>query len=138
MNILKASSWTAASLPTIVFLYACVPHTVQPTPTGALCRTEATSPGVAVRPSRLSTSSIKLERASTRRCMASQTRKSLTDSAARRRGVDVALKTDKIESAGKTQAVMITNLQAASVPVEGSEQSRLLYHKFAVLTGGMW
>ena len=52
--------------------------------------------------------------------------------------MDVALKTDKIESAGKTQAVMITNLQAASVPVEGSEQSRLLYHKFAVLTGGMW
>jgi hypothetical protein len=41
MNILKASSWTAASLLTIVFLYACVPHTVQPTPTGALCRTEA-------------------------------------------------------------------------------------------------
>ena len=55
--------------------------------------------------------------------------------AAKNRGVDVALKTDKLESAGKRQAVMITTLQAASVPVEVSEQSRLLHHKFAVIDG---
>jgi phosphatidylserine/phosphatidylglycerophosphate/cardiolipin synthase-like enzyme len=38
--------------------------------------------------------------------------------AAKRRGVDVALKLDKLESAGKTQAAMIAKLQAAGVPVE--------------------
>jgi phosphatidylserine/phosphatidylglycerophosphate/cardiolipin synthase-like enzyme len=53
--------------------------------------------------------------------------------AAKNRGVDVALKTNKIESAGKTQAVVITKLQAAGLPVEVSEQSRLLHHKFAVI-----
>jgi phosphatidylserine/phosphatidylglycerophosphate/cardiolipin synthase-like enzyme len=36
--------------------------------------------------------------------------------AAKNRGVDVALKLDKLESAGKTQAAMITKLQAGSVP----------------------
>jgi mitochondrial cardiolipin hydrolase len=55
--------------------------------------------------------------------------------AAKNRGVDVALKTDKIESAGKTQAGMITKLQAAGVPVEVSEQSCHLHHKFAVIDG---
>jgi phosphatidylserine/phosphatidylglycerophosphate/cardiolipin synthase-like enzyme len=53
--------------------------------------------------------------------------------AAKNRGVDVALKTNKIESAGKTQAVVITKLQAAGLPVEVSEQSRLLHQKFAVI-----
>jgi phosphatidylserine/phosphatidylglycerophosphate/cardiolipin synthase-like enzyme len=53
--------------------------------------------------------------------------------AAKKRGVDVALKLDKLESAGKMQAVMITKLQAASVPVEVSEESRLLHRKFAVI-----
>ena len=43
--------------------------------------------------------------------------------AARRRGVDVALKTDKIESAGRTQAAMIAKLQAVGVPMEVSEQA---------------
>jgi hypothetical protein len=47
-------------------------------------------------------------------------------------GVDVALKLDKIESAGKTQAAMTAKLQAAGVPVQVSEQARLLHHKFAV------
>jgi Phosphatidylserine/phosphatidylglycerophosphate/cardiolipin synthases and related enzymes len=55
--------------------------------------------------------------------------------AAKNPGVHVALKLDKLESAGKTQAVMITKLQAASVPVEVSEQARLLHHKFAVIDG---
>jgi phosphatidylserine/phosphatidylglycerophosphate/cardiolipin synthase-like enzyme len=53
--------------------------------------------------------------------------------AANLRGVDVALKTDKIESAGRTQSAMIAKLQAAGLPVEVSEQSRLLHHKFAVM-----
>jgi phosphatidylserine/phosphatidylglycerophosphate/cardiolipin synthase-like enzyme len=47
--------------------------------------------------------------------------------AAKRRGVDVALKTDKIENAGKAQAAVIAKLQAAGVPVEISEQARLPY-----------
>ena len=40
-----------------------------------------------------------------------------------------------MESAGKTQVAMITKLQAAGVPVEVSEQARLLHHKFAVIDG---
>jgi phosphatidylserine/phosphatidylglycerophosphate/cardiolipin synthase-like enzyme len=55
--------------------------------------------------------------------------------AAKLRGLDVALKTDKIESAGRTQAAMIAKLQATGVPVEVSEQARLLHHKFAVIDG---
>jgi phosphatidylserine/phosphatidylglycerophosphate/cardiolipin synthase-like enzyme len=55
--------------------------------------------------------------------------------AAKNRGVDVVLKLDKIESAGRTQAAMIAKLEAASVPVEVSEQTRLLHHKFAVIDG---
>jgi phosphatidylserine/phosphatidylglycerophosphate/cardiolipin synthase-like enzyme len=55
--------------------------------------------------------------------------------AANLRGVDVALKTDKIESAGRTQSAMIAKLQAAGLPIEVSEQSRLLHHKFAVIDG---
>ena len=55
--------------------------------------------------------------------------------AAKRRGVDVALKLDKLESAGKTQAVMITKLQAAGVPVEVPTQVRHLHHRFAVIDG---
>jgi cardiolipin hydrolase len=47
----------------------------------------------------------------------------------------VALKTDKIESASKTQVAMITKLQGAGIHVEVSEQARLLHHKFAVIDG---
>ena len=57
---------------------------------------------------------------------------------AKKRGVDMALKTDRIESAGKTQGAMIAKLQAAGVPVEVSEQARLLHHKFAVIDEDMW
>jgi phosphatidylserine/phosphatidylglycerophosphate/cardiolipin synthase-like enzyme len=53
--------------------------------------------------------------------------------ATKQRGVDVALKTDKIQSAGKTQAALITRLEQAGVPVEVSEQTRLVHHKFAVI-----
>ena len=54
--------------------------------------------------------------------------------AANSRGVDVALKTDKIESAGKTQAAMIAKLEQAGIPVDDvSMQSRLLHHKFVVI-----
>ena len=38
--------------------------------------------------------------------------------AANLRGVDVALKTDKIKSAGRAQSAMIAKLQAAGLPVE--------------------
>ena len=48
--------------------------------------------------------------------------------AAKQRRVDVALKTDKIETAGKTQAVIVAKLQAAGVPEEVSDQTRLLHH----------
>ena len=65
------------------------------------------------------------------------TNRSIVDAlvAAKSRGVDVALKLDKLESASKTQAAMITKLQAAGVPVEVSMLSRLLHHKFAVIDG---
>jgi phosphatidylserine/phosphatidylglycerophosphate/cardiolipin synthase-like enzyme len=43
------------------------------------------------------------------------------------------LKTDKTESEQKNQAAMIAQLQAAGMPVEVSEQARLLHHKFAVI-----
>jgi len=52
--------------------------------------------------------------------------------AAKNRGVDVALKLDKLESAGKTQAAMIAKLEQAGILVEVSMQSRPLHHKFAV------
>jgi phosphatidylserine/phosphatidylglycerophosphate/cardiolipin synthase-like enzyme len=55
--------------------------------------------------------------------------------AAKNRGVDVALKTDKTQSAGKTQTVMIGRLKQAGIPVEVSTQTRLLHHKFAVIDG---
>jgi hypothetical protein len=48
--------------------------------------------------------------------------------AAKMRGVDVALKLDKIESAGKTQAAMIAKLEQAGDPVHilGREGSHCL------------
>lgn len=55
--------------------------------------------------------------------------------AAKRRGVDVALKTDKRESEKQTQAALIAKLKAAGVSVEVSTQQRNLHHKFAVIDG---
>jgi len=53
--------------------------------------------------------------------------------AAKRRGVDVALKLDKLESAGKMQAVMITKLQAASAKSEAAIQ----HGSFGIGKGGL-
>jgi len=59
----------------------------------------------------------------------------LRRSLANRRGIEVAVKTDKRESAQKNQSAMIAKLQAAGVPVEVSTQARLLHDKFAVIDG---
>lgn len=128
MNILKASRWTAASLLAVGSLYACAPHAVQPTPTGALCRTEAYfSRRGGAAPALINV----LDQAQTsiHAAMYGLTKAQIVDAllAAKRRGVDVALKTDKIENAGKAQAAVIAKLQAAGVPVEISEQARLPY-----------
>ena len=120
----------------ILSFYSCAPHAVQPTPTVALCRTEAhfSRPGGAA-PALINV----LDQAQTsiHVAMYGLTNSQIVDAllAAKRRGVDVALKTDKIESARKTQAGMISRLQAAGVPVEISEQTRFLHHKFAVIDG---
>jgi phosphatidylserine/phosphatidylglycerophosphate/cardiolipin synthase-like enzyme len=47
----------------------------------------------------------------------------------------VAVKADKVQSAGKSQKAMIAKLEQAGIPVEVSTQSRLLHHKFAVVDG---
>jgi phosphatidylserine/phosphatidylglycerophosphate/cardiolipin synthase-like enzyme len=136
VNILKASSWTAAVLIAVLSLSACSPHAAQPTPTGVLCRTEAhfsrrgdAAPALV--------NMLDQARSSIHVAIYGLTNPQIVDTLleAKRRGVDVALKLDKVESAGKAQAVMITKLQAAGVPVEVSEQSRLLHHKFAVIDG---
>jgi phosphatidylserine/phosphatidylglycerophosphate/cardiolipin synthase-like enzyme len=54
---------------------------------------------------------------------------------AHERGVSVAIKLDKVQSAGKTQKEAIRRLRAAGVSVEVSELSRLLHDKFAVIDG---
>ena len=120
----------------ILSLYACSPHVVQPEPTGALCRTQAHfSRRGGAAPALINV----LDQAQTSiyAAMYGLTHAQIVDAllAAKRRGVDVALKTDKIESAGKVQAAMIAKLQAAGVPVEVSEQARLLHQKFAVIDG---
>ena len=116
MNILKAPSWTAASLLTVLSLSACSPQTVQPTSIGALCRTEAhfSRGGTAFALINI----LDHARSSIHVAMYALTNPQIVDALleAKRRGVDVALKTDKTESAGKTQAAMITKLQAAGVP----------------------
>jgi phosphatidylserine/phosphatidylglycerophosphate/cardiolipin synthase-like enzyme len=118
----------------VISLSGCSPHAVQPTPTGTLYRTEAHF-------SRRGGAADSVIQALNRAqktihvAMYSLTHAGIVDAllAAKRRGVDVALKTDKIESAGKTQAAMIAKLQAVGVSVEVSEQARLLHHKFAVI-----
>ena len=52
-----------------------------------------------------------------------------------RAGVKVALKADRIQSAGKAQAALLGRLQAAGVVVEVSHVGRLLHDKFAVVDG---
>jgi phospholipase D len=53
--------------------------------------------------------------------------------AAKWRGVAVAIKLDKLQSAGQSQSAAIAQLQAAGVVVEISNQSRQLHDKFAVI-----
>ena len=53
--------------------------------------------------------------------------------AARWRGVEVAIKLDKLQSAGASQSAAIAQLQSAGVIVEVSNQSRQLHDKFAVI-----
>jgi len=55
--------------------------------------------------------------------------------AAKSRGVDVAIKTDKKESEKHAQATLITKLKAAGVTVKVSTQQRNLHDKFAVIDG---
>lgn len=54
---------------------------------------------------------------------------------ARERGVQVALKLDKVQSAGEGQKAAIARLRAAGVSADVSELSRLLHDKFAVIDG---
>lgn len=56
-------------------------------------------------------------------------------STVKRRGIEVALKTDKRESEKARQAALIEQLKAAGVSVEVSTQQRNLRHKFAVIDG---
>lgn len=83
----------------VVSLYACSPHAVQPEPTGAVCRTKAYFSRRAA-PALITV----LDQAQTsiHAAMYGLTNAQIVDAllAAKRRGVDVALKTDKIESAG--------------------------------------
>lgn len=50
-------------------------------------------------------------------------------------GVKVALKADRVQSAGKSQAAALDRLSAAGVSVEVSRLSRLVHDKFAVVDG---
>lgn len=52
-----------------------------------------------------------------------------------RAGVKVALKADRIQSGGKSQAAALDRLAAAGVAVEVSHLGRLLHDKFAVVDG---
>lgn len=52
-----------------------------------------------------------------------------------RAGVKVALKADRVQSAGKSQAAALARLEAAGVTVQISSMSRLLHDKFAVVDG---
>jgi len=53
--------------------------------------------------------------------------------AAKRRGVEVAVKLDKLQSAGKNQKAQIERLKRSGIRAEVSELSRLLHNKFAVI-----
>ena len=50
-------------------------------------------------------------------------------------GVKVAVKADRVQSAGSAQAAALGRLEAAGVTVQVSRLSRLLHHKFAVVDG---
>lgn len=50
-------------------------------------------------------------------------------------GVKVALKADRVQSAGRAQAVALGRLEVAGVTVQVSQMSRLLHDKFAVVDG---
>jgi len=52
---------------------------------------------------------------------------------AKSRGVDVAIKADKLQSSGKSQKAMLKLLSSTGISVEISDQSRLLHHKFVVV-----
>lgn len=56
-------------------------------------------------------------------------------SAAKARGVEVWIKADKVQSAGRVQRSALAELQEAGVTVEVSTQSRLLHDKFAIVDG---
>jgi phospholipase D len=53
--------------------------------------------------------------------------------AARWRGVEVGIKLDRLQSAGRSQSAAIAQLEAEGVLVEISNQSRQLHNKFAVI-----
>jgi phosphatidylserine/phosphatidylglycerophosphate/cardiolipin synthase-like enzyme len=55
--------------------------------------------------------------------------------AAKEQGVDVALKLDKVQSAGKSQKAQIQRLLDAGIRTEVSQLSRLLHDKFMVVDG---
>ena len=55
--------------------------------------------------------------------------------AAQDRGVEVVLKTDRLQSAGQAQSAAIARLRDAGVTVEVSNLSRQLHDKFAVIDG---
>ena len=54
---------------------------------------------------------------------------------AHRRGVDVQVKLDRMQSQGKSQAEAVRALRAAGLSVQVSEFTRLLHDKFAVVDG---
>ena len=120
----------------LVLLLACGCSTAThnlATPTGALCRTEAHFS----RRGGAAASVIQALNQAQRTihvAMYGLTHAAIVDAlvTAKNRGVDVALKLDKLESAGKTQAAMIAKLEQAGILVEVSMQSRPLHHKFAV------
>lgn len=55
--------------------------------------------------------------------------------AAKGRGVDVAIKLDNLQSAGKGQAAQISRLRRANIQARVSELSRLLHDKFMAVDG---
>jgi mitochondrial cardiolipin hydrolase len=134
------SSWiptvVAAFLLTAICLPACSSHTAQSISTGTVCRTEAFfSRRGGAAPALIN--ALNQAQSSIHVAIYSLTNARIVDAliAAKRRGLDVAVKTDKNESAEKGQAAMIAQLQAAGVPVQVSTQSRLLHHKFAAIDG---
>jgi phosphatidylserine/phosphatidylglycerophosphate/cardiolipin synthase-like enzyme len=130
------SPWKVPLLFATLSICACSPQVVQLPPTGPLCRTEAHFS----RRGGAADSVVQALNGAQKTiyvAMYGLTYVSIVDAlvAAKMRGVDVSLKLDKLESAGKTQAAMIAKLEQAGIPVEVSMQSRLLHHKFAVIDG---